>query len=72
MFMIGFILFHSPIMNEVQAFVRLTTVRNTVLLQTHLVLEEARYIKNRPHQLNYQAVLAQGLPIGSGEIESAH
>ena len=31
-----------------------------------------RYIKNRPHQLDYKAALAQGLPIGSGEIESAH
>ena len=31
-----------------------------------------RYIKNRPHQLDYKAALDQGLPIGSGEIESAH
>lgn len=31
-----------------------------------------RYIKNRLHQLDYKAALAQGLPIGSGEIESAH
>jgi hypothetical protein len=31
-----------------------------------------RHIKNRPHQLDYQTALAQDLPIGSGEIESAH
>ncbi len=31
-----------------------------------------RYIKNRSHQLDYKAALAQDLPIGSGEIESAH
>ena len=31
-----------------------------------------RYIKNRPHQLDYKAALNQGLPIGSGEIESSH
>ena len=28
--------------------------------------------QNRPHQLDYKAALDQGLPIGSGEIESAH
>jgi len=31
-----------------------------------------RYLSHRLHQLNYQGALAQGLPIGSGEIESAH
>lgn len=31
-----------------------------------------RYIDNRPGQFDYQAALAAGLPIGSGEIESAH
>ncbi|PKM13433.1 MAG: hypothetical protein CVV13_01590 [Gammaproteobacteria bacterium HGW-Gammaproteobacteria-3] len=31
-----------------------------------------RYIKNHSHQLDYKTALAQGLPIGSGEIESAH
>lgn len=31
-----------------------------------------RYISNRPGQFNYQAALAAELPIGSGEIESAH
>ncbi len=31
-----------------------------------------RYLSNRRDQLHYQHTLAQGLPIGSGEIESAH
>ena len=31
-----------------------------------------RYLSNRSDQLDYQGALAQGLPIGSGEIESAH
>lgn len=31
-----------------------------------------RYIKNRPEQFDYQSAIADGLPIGSGEIESAH
>ncbi len=31
-----------------------------------------RYLSHRQGQLNYQSALARGLPIGSGEIESAH
>ncbi|MCF6314346.1 MAG: UPF0236 family protein [Verrucomicrobiales bacterium] len=31
-----------------------------------------RYLKNRQDQLDYQGAIAQDLPIGSGEIESAH
>lgn len=31
-----------------------------------------RYIKNRPKFLDYKSALAAGLPIGSGEVESAH
>jgi hypothetical protein len=31
-----------------------------------------RYISNRPNFLDYKGALAAGLPIGSGEIESAH
>ena len=31
-----------------------------------------RYIENRPDQLDYQTAIAADLPIGSGEIESAH
>lgn len=31
-----------------------------------------RYIANRPGQFNYREALAENLPIGSGEVESAH
>jgi hypothetical protein len=31
-----------------------------------------RYLTNRPGQFNYQDALVAGLPIGSGEIASAH
>lgn len=31
-----------------------------------------RYIKNRPQQFNYPGAIEQGLPIGSGEVESSH
>ena len=31
-----------------------------------------RYLINRPGQFNYQDAIADDLPIGSGEIESAH
>ncbi len=31
-----------------------------------------RYLSGRRNQLNYREALAEGLPIGSGEIESAH
>lgn len=31
-----------------------------------------RYIQNRLHQLDYKHAIDNGLPIGSGEIESAH
>ena len=31
-----------------------------------------RYLTHRRHQLDYQSALARELPIGSGEIESAH
>ncbi len=31
-----------------------------------------RYLTNRPGQFDYQRALAAELPIGSGEIESAH
>ncbi len=31
-----------------------------------------RYLNNRPDQLNYQDAIKRDLPIGSGEIESAH
>ena len=31
-----------------------------------------RYLRNRLDYLDYQGAIQQGLPIGSGEIESAH
>ena len=31
-----------------------------------------RYLRTRRHQLNYKQAIEQNLPIGSGEIESAH
>jgi hypothetical protein len=31
-----------------------------------------RYFYNRPQHLDYKATIAAELPIGSGEIESAH
>jgi hypothetical protein len=31
-----------------------------------------RYLSNRPQHLDYKGALEKGLPIGSGEIESAH
>ena len=31
-----------------------------------------RYLSARADQLNYREAIAEGLPIGSGEIESAH
>lgn len=62
-----------------------TQQANVVLqaLQTHLespavpdseapVRQCYRYLNNRPDQLNYQGAIERDLPIGSGEIESAH
>ena len=65
---------------------RLKTQRTDELLQAlQMHLEESgvddsdapvrqchRYLSHRREQLNYQSALAQDLPIGSGEIESAH
>jgi hypothetical protein len=36
------------------------------------VRDAYRYIANRPDQFNYAAAIAANLPIGSGEVESAH
>jgi hypothetical protein len=66
--------------------VRLKTGRSKEFLQDLLpYLEDARvadaeapvrqchrYLSNRPEQLDYQGAVARQLPIGSGEIESAH
>jgi hypothetical protein len=37
-----------------------------------LVRAAYRYLYNRPEQLDYRNAVADELPIGSGEIESAH
>ncbi len=44
----------------------------TVALEHAPVRAAYRYIQNRPNQLDYQGAIASDLPIGSGEIESAH
>ena len=36
------------------------------------VRKRYRYLANRPGQFNYQAAIKADLPIGSGEVESAH
>ncbi len=36
------------------------------------VREAYRYLRNRLDQVEYQGAIEKGLPIGSGEIESAH
>ena len=60
---------------------RLKTVLRTLAAHqepTHRAAAEApvracyRYLSNRARNLNYQRALKKGLPIGSGEIESAH
>lgn len=65
---------------------RLKTNRATSVLETlmpHLeppslteenapVRRAYRYLRNRLDQVDYQGAMAKGLPIGSGEIESAH
>ena len=38
----------------------------------HPVTACDRYIRNRLSQLDYPGAIQRGLPIGSGEIESAH
>jgi hypothetical protein len=59
---------YQSVLGELESFLEADTIeaQNAPVRACH------RYIKNRPHQLNYKAALAQGLPIGSGEIESAH
>ncbi len=42
------------------------------LTETTPVRDAYRYIANRPGQFDYPAAIAANLPIGSGEVESAH
>jgi len=59
---------YQSVLDELDPFLEADTidVQNAPVRACH------RYIKNRPRQLDYKAALARGLPIGSGEIESAH
>jgi len=59
---------YPSVLEELDAFLEADTIES----QNAPVRACYRYIKNRPHQLDYKTALAQGLPIGSGEIESAH
>ena len=59
---------YLSVLEELDAFLEADTIE----AQSAPVRACYRYIKNRPDQLDYKAALAQGLPIGSGEIESAH
>lgn len=59
---------YPGVLEELEAFLEPDTVES----KDAPVRACYRYIKNRPNQLNYKSALAQGLPIGSGEIESAH
>ncbi|MEF8752646.1 MAG: ISKra4 family transposase [Accumulibacter sp.] len=58
----------QDVVEELQRFVEDDTVpdANAPVRAAH------RYLTNRPGQFNYQDALVAGLPIGSGEIESAH
>ena len=56
----------QEVIAELQPFLEEDTVAQAPVRAAH------RYLTNRPGQFDYQAALAAGLPIGSGEIESAH
>jgi hypothetical protein len=58
----------QDVIAELQPFVEDGTVAesNAPVRAAH------RYLTNRPGQFNYQGAVTAGLPIGSGEIESAH
>jgi len=59
-------------MKENNAFDVLNTLKPNVPDKDAPVRKCYRYIKNRPGQFDYKGALEAGLPIGSGEIESAH
>lgn len=56
------------VLQELQAHITLlpATQNDDPVIACH------RYLSNRKHQLDYKQALAKELPIGSGEIESAH
>jgi hypothetical protein len=58
----------QDVVDELQRF-----VEDDAVPDPHAPVRAAhRYLTNRPGQFNYQGALAAELPIGSGEIESAH
>lgn len=71
-------------LKEQKALLKLSRASQVLLnLQPYIELDDIpdgnapvracyRYIENRPHQLDYKTAIANDLPIGSGEIESAH
>jgi hypothetical protein len=58
----------TEVLQELKAHLESPTVQDSEapVRQCH------RYLFNRPDQLNYQVAIKRDLPIGSGEIESAH
>ena len=59
---------HSRVLDALQPYLELNTTEDAQAP----VRACYRYIKNRPEQLDYKTAIEQELPIGSGEIESAH
>lgn len=57
---------------QVLAALRLSLELQTAADEQVPVRAAYRYSENRPNKLDYQAAIAADLPIGSGEIESAH
>ena len=67
---------HGFILNRHTRFPSLTAVTHiepdSVPNENAPVRQCHRYIKNRPGQFHYKEALEADLPIGSGEVESAH
>ena len=59
-------------MTEVLAALRLCLEPENIPIENAPVRQAIRYFENRPEQFKYQESLAANLPIGSGEVESAH
>ena len=59
---------HSHVLNELRPHLEPSTTEDSQAP----VRACHRYIKNRPEPLDYKTAIEQELPIGSGEVESAH
>ena len=59
---------YEEVLHKLSPFIEPATVEN----KNAPVRACYRYLKNRPEQLNYKDAIDSELPIGSGEIESAH